>query len=442
MALFNAADFGGSSGWLPFENRWNEEAIQGGTFAAPGDSRYAAMPDNMINSRLFPGYGTNMPEAMPPNAQLAQGGPQMPAGEPPIPQGGMPPMSLMPPQAATVMPTLGGMHPSAQRMMPQGEVGIGDRIQAAGAGFFNAGSPMQAIGNLIGGLATGQRQDPAGIQAQMFGQAQAASQAQTMQSAAAALEYVRQDPSIPQPMKLAMLRQPALAMKYVAELAKPLKPEFSAVNVNNVGYTFNKNTGQWSQGPNVPADAPLMKPNEISSLRQEAGGLPEVKRLAAALPIYRSMRETHVRNDPAGDIDFVYGVAKIFDPESVVREGEMVIVKRLQNLPEEVRGWLSKVVTGGGQLTPEVRRRILEVARTRVDELQGSATTRLKQYEGITDRYKVNREDVLPQFQDVPSRLPSQAKATQEARDAIKSGVPRAEVIKRLTDMGYSVEGL
>jgi hypothetical protein len=212
MAFFDPNDFRPSGGWLPFEDRWNEEPIQAGTFAAPGDSRFAGMPEGMVNSRMFPGYGTNMP---PQGQGEAAGGPQTPAGESPQ---GMPPQAYAPPSAPIVMPSLGGMAP--QGRAPD----VGDRLQAAGAGFFNAGSPMQAIGNLLGGLFTGQRQDPMGLAVQASGQKQAAEQAAFQQNAAAAMEYVRQDQSIPQPMKLAMLRQPALAMKYVAELAKP--PEY------------------------------------------------------------------------------------------------------------------------------------------------------------------------------------------------------------------------
>jgi hypothetical protein len=244
MAFFDPNDFRPSGGWLPFEDRWNEEPIQNGQFAAPGDSRFAGMPEGMVNSRLFPGYGTNMP---PQGQGEAAGGPQTPAGESPQ---GMPPQAYAPPSAPIVMPSLGGMAP--QGRAPD----VGDRLQAAGAGFFNAGSPMQAIGNLLGGLFTGQRQDPMGLAVQASGQKQAAEQAAFQQNAAAAMEYVRQDQSIPQPMKLAMLRQPALAMKYVAEMAKPLKPEFSAEKIENSGYTFDKNTGKWTLGVTAPKKPP------------------------------------------------------------------------------------------------------------------------------------------------------------------------------------------
>lgn len=389
MALFDPNDFRPSGGFLPFEDRWNEEAIQGGTFAAPGDSRFAGMPEGIVNSRLFPGYGTNMPQGQ----GEAAGGPQVPAGAPQMAPQDMPPQAFMPPQAAPVMPSLGGMAPVGR------PPDIGDRIQAAGAGFFNAGSPMQAIGNLIGGAITGQRQDPAGIQAQMFGQAQAASQAQTMQSAAAALEYVRQDPSIPQPMKLAMMRQPQLAMQYVASMAKPLPPKFSGKELDGVGYTFNENTGQWS--PPQTGARPV-KPGEITEFRKEVYALPEVKRYSTAIPIFRSMVESAKNPSSAADLDFVYGIAKIFDPESVVREGEMKLVGHAQSIPEAIKGQMEAAVMGRARLTPEARARILETARTRMGELEGSVNTTIDPYKGRADRAKIRHDDVFPQFQPLP----------------------------------------
>lgn len=46
--------------------------------------------------------------------------------------------------------------------------GIGDNLNAGLQGFTQAKSPMQAIGNLLGGLTTGARTDPVGMQQQMM----------------------------------------------------------------------------------------------------------------------------------------------------------------------------------------------------------------------------------------------------------------------------------
>ncbi len=76
---------------------------------------------------------------------------------------GMPSAQQPPaPQAPQPVQPQPAPSPQPQVQAPQSGPGIGDRFSAGAAGFFNAASPMQAIGNLLGGAVTGQRQDAAG----------------------------------------------------------------------------------------------------------------------------------------------------------------------------------------------------------------------------------------------------------------------------------------
>jgi len=61
---------------------------------------------------------------------------------------------------------------------PSGSPGLGDRLGAGLMGFANGAGPIAAVANLIGGIATGQRQDPYGMALQRRQQ----SQAQTYQA--------------------------------------------------------------------------------------------------------------------------------------------------------------------------------------------------------------------------------------------------------------------
>lgn len=95
-----------------------------------------------------------------------------------MPWANLPPMSAPSPFPAQ-QPEQQGIPPNAQpamaqppRPMPQvpssplapaSEPGVGDRLNAGLQGFVNSGGPLPAIGNLISGLMTGQRNDPAGV---------------------------------------------------------------------------------------------------------------------------------------------------------------------------------------------------------------------------------------------------------------------------------------
>lgn len=84
----------------------------------------------------------------------------------------LPPGYAPSPSALDQIPTnarLAG--PAQQASVPSPDVGFGDRLTSAFQGFTNAKSPMQALGNLVGGITTGQRTDPAGIAQQNTKQA-------------------------------------------------------------------------------------------------------------------------------------------------------------------------------------------------------------------------------------------------------------------------------
>lgn len=107
------------------------------------------------------------------------------------------------------------------------------------------------------------------------------------------------------------------------------------------------------------------------ALRKEYASAPETKRYIEAEPIYRSMTQSAKIDTGAADLDLVYGIGKIMDPGSVVREGEMVMVNRASPVAEMLQGYINSI-SGQGKLTPESRSRLLEMARTRMGELRGS----------------------------------------------------------------------
>lgn len=107
------------------------------------------------------------------------------------------------------------------------------------------------------------------------------------------------------------------------------------------------------------------------SLRKEYGAAPETKRYIEADPVYRSMVGNAAVDTGAADLDLVYGIGKILDPNSVVREGEMVMVNKTSPFAEMLQGYINSI-SGQGKLTPETRARLLEMARGRMGELRGA----------------------------------------------------------------------
>lgn len=351
--------------------------------------------------------------AMPPGAQPTQGGPDrmIPVGDYQMPQFGNPmpqqPVPQPPMQANAQMP-------QAAPMQQQG----GNFLDKLNAGFQSLGNG----GSIIGAL-TGNHTDPASKQQNLTIQALRARGVPEADIALAA--------SNPEIMKALLPR---------------LWPQLKPHNVGNTVGAWNEATGKFAPQYSDPKTekvsageslvsvngttatpisglpAPQPKFDDVASIRKEVGGLPEVKRYAEAAPIYRSMQQSRDVNTAAADLDFVYGVAKIFDPESVVREGEMKLVGKAQSLPEDIKGMMGQVAMAKGRLTPEARQRILEVAQTRMNELRGAFDTRVKPYGEIAGRFNMRPEDVLPSVPDMPALSPLKPAAPTAPQGAVSPG--------------------
>lgn len=137
--------------------------------------------------------------------------------------------------------------------------------------------------------------------------------------------------------------------------------------------------------------------DDTQKVRHEVTQLPSYKNLAQAAPIYRSMVDTANSNSKASDLNLVYGLGKIMDPNSVVREGEMVMVKNTASLPDWLVG-AANSLNGGAALTPETREAILKEAHNRVTSYKSLFDQDASMYRGIAQRNRMNELDVIPDF--------------------------------------------
>lgn len=110
--------------------------------------------------------------------------------------------------------------------------------------------------------------------------------------------------------------------------------------------------------------------SNTDKLRDDFRNDPNVKNYQTVVPIYKSMVDAAGRNSRAADLNLVYGMAKIFDPTSVVREGEQVLVTSTASLPDQLVGMINRL-NGGEALRPDTRRALLTEAKSRVDQAEG-----------------------------------------------------------------------
>ncbi|QND42953.1 hypothetical protein HB770_20820 [Rhizobium leguminosarum bv. viciae] len=175
------------------------------------------------------------------------------------------------------------------------------------------------------------------------------------------------------------------------------------------GRLYNETTGDFRDAPPPAPGSVTPKFDDVSGMRKEIQQLPAYKNLAAAAPIYKSMAETAGRDSKASDLNLVYGLGKIMDPTSVVREGEMIMVKNTASLPDWLQGAISSL-NGGAALTPETRQAIMTEAYGRVKGYNDEFQQNMGQYQGIVQRNGINPADVIPEvdkFEPWTSPAPS-----------------------------------
>lgn len=130
-------------------------------------------------------------------------------------------------------------------------------------------------------------------------------------------------------------------------------------------------------------------------LRKEFEALPETKKYKAALPSFKGIEDAVKRNTTQSDINIVYGIAKIYDPESVVREGEYATVANSPNIPERIKGY-AQYLQGGGRLSPQVKKEILDEARSRMKSFEDQFMKARGDYESIAQRTGIDPTRVFP----------------------------------------------
>lgn len=149
--------------------------------------------------------------------------------------------------------------------------------------------------------------------------------------------------------------------------------------------------------PIFTANDPEANQKAETELRKEMQQLPSYKNYAQAAPIYQSMRDTADRNTKSSDLNIVYGLGKMMDPTSVVREGEMIMVKNAASLGEWMNGVINQV-NGGAALTPELRKQIMTEAHSRMKSYEEQFGRDADQYKTVIANGKLNGLNVLPNF--------------------------------------------
>jgi hypothetical protein len=99
----------------------------------------------------------------------------------------------------------------------------------------------------------------------------------------------------------------------------------------------------------------------------------------------------------AGDLSLIFGYMKILDPTSVVREGEQAMAQNAAGVPEQVRNFFNRILTGE-RLTPNQRQDFINQAYNLFGSQLESQLYLEGQYTDLAKRNLVRPENVVIDF--------------------------------------------
>jgi len=141
------------------------------------------------------------------------------------------------------------------------------------------------------------------------------------------------------------------------------------------------------------------KLTDISGIRQDVISDPSYKNMAQATPIWSSIKDAAGRDTPQADLNIIIGMAKLFDPTSVVREGETETVKKTADLPDNIFSQY-KYLTGqpGSRLDPTVRKDLLTEGASRIKGYSDAYSKTSEFYTNIAKRRGIDPSEIVPGF--------------------------------------------
>jgi hypothetical protein len=117
------------------------------------------------------------------------------------------------------------------------------------------------------------------------------------------------------------------------------------------------------------------------------------------------MLDAAKRNTKTADLNMVYALAKIMDPTSVVREGEIQMANDTQGFADRLNGFIQSI-QGEGRLAPETRAGLVQEAESRMNGFKQSFDADIGQYCGFAQRWKINEADIIPNLPGMPQYDP------------------------------------
>jgi hypothetical protein len=196
-----------------------------------------------------------------------------------------------------------------------------------------------------------------------------------------------------------------------------------------------------SHGPAANVTTNVLPPREVfkdsMTLKKDFDGVPEVKGFKEVRSAWDQISTALSNPSAANDMAAATKFMKLLDPGSVVRESELMMAMQASGVLDRMANYHKRLMSGE-KLTPTQREDFYKSGRALYDAAKSRYDETVTQYEGIAKQYNLDPSFIYRGKE----RLQKNTTATVRAREAIKSGAPRDQVVKRLIEEGFDPEGL
>lgn len=146
------------------------------------------------------------------------------------------------------------------------------------------------------------------------------------------------------------------------------------------------------------------------TLRKEFEGLNAVQNYMTVLPLYQ--RAATAPNTRAGDISIIYALGKMFDPTSVVREGELILAKNTAPWVVKLANEANSQISGKGAISPGTRTQIIEALKGQVDSQRMGYLRERERFAGYAPKYGVDPNEIVGNDPAESYKVPPPMKST------------------------------
>jgi hypothetical protein len=134
---------------------------------------------------------------------------------------------------------------------------------------------------------------------------------------------------------------------------------------------------------------------------------------------YRNVRQAFQKVEASlglatgiGDIGGIFGIMKVFDPTSTVREGEQASVQNSAGVPEYIRSLYNRAVSGE-LLTPDQRRDIIAVGNAQFGTYEQGYQRRVADFTRMAEDYGIDPRNIVGSSEEpAPDRAPEGPRLT------------------------------